>query len=113
ARRVATGGRTMTVHAELIPTHTRRKREYRTDRMLACAQPAPSFYEEWAGVGGQAGYELTPDTEPEAIAAAQRAEVARAREFLTPLGRATAKRISDLVVLPVWVVRRRLAELGA
>jgi hypothetical protein len=57
-------------------------------------------------VGSVSFADLHPDTEPEAIAAAQRDAVFEAHRNATP------EEISDRVDLPVWTVRRRLAELG-
>lgn len=51
---------------------------------------------------------LTPDTEPEVIAAGQREEVA---EYLAAHPRATEEQMSAALVLPVWSIRLRLAEL--
>lgn len=53
-------------------------------------------------------YALTPETEPEAIAADQRAAIAA---IMRRMPRATAEGLSEAVVLPVGVVRRRLKEL--
>lgn len=53
---------------------------------------------------------LHPDTEPHRIAAAQRRVV---RDALRRLGEgATAGQVSDEVILPAWVVARRMAELA-
>lgn len=66
----------------------------------------------WAFAGDpSAGLVLTPDTEPDAIAAAQRGDVADAVARLGP--GATAEQIADDVCLPVWSVRRRLDEIAA
>lgn len=54
-------------------------------------------------------WQLTPDTEPEAIAASQRGDVAEAMAALGPT--ASLEQISELVVLPVWTVQRRMTEL--
>ena len=56
-------------------------------------------------------WQLTPDTEPEAIAASQRGDVIEAMTAMGPT--ATVEQISDYTVLPVWTVRRRLDELGS
>ena len=53
-------------------------------------------------------YVPEPETEPEAIAEAQRAVVAEWHDR----GWTTPEAISDAADLPVWTVRRRLAELG-
>jgi hypothetical protein len=68
----------------------------------------------WRNFGGDYAYipmgaavsvpVLHPDTEPGAVAAAQRAAVAEFRGL-------AAAEISELAVLPVSVVLRRLAEL--
>lgn len=50
---------------------------------------------------------LSPETEPEAIAAAQRAVVAKCLRR----GMTDTKAISECVVLPVDVVERRMAEI--
>lgn len=66
----------------------------------------------WAGWlrDHTAGYELHPDTEPEAIAQAQREAV---RAALEELGEGwTVAGVSDVAVLPAWTVTRRLNELG-
>lgn len=55
-------------------------------------------------------WQLTPDTEPEAIAASQRGDIAKAMATLKPT--ATLEQISELVVLPVWTVQRRLEEIN-
>lgn len=57
-------------------------------------------------VGSVSFADLHPDTEPEAIAEAQRDAVFESHRNATP------EEISDRVNLPVWTVRRRLAELG-
>ncbi|VTT96545.1 unnamed protein product [Gemmataceae bacterium] len=54
-------------------------------------------------------WELTDDTAPAAIAAAQREAVREAREALGP--GATVEELSAAAVLPVWTVRRRLEEI--
>lgn len=55
------------------------------------------------------GFVLHPDTSPEAIHAAQLADV---RDALAELGPgATAEEIGDRVCLPTWNVRRLLGEL--
>lgn len=66
---------------------------------------------QWAGVGANGGYDLHPDTEPDAIRATHRAVVAEARERLGPT--ATAAEIGEDVTLPRWNVERVLAELEA
>lgn len=66
---------------------------------------------QWAGVGAHGNYDLHPDTEPAAIRATQRAVVAEARARLGPT--ATAAEIGEDVVLPTWVVERRVEELDA
>lgn len=53
-------------------------------------------------------YLLTPDTEPDAIRAAQRGDVA---EHLAAHPGATEQELSESLVLPLWSVRCRLAEL--
>ena len=63
-------------------------------------------WEQWLG----AAPAVHPDTDPEAIAASQRGDVADARRRLGP--GATVEQIGDDVILPVWVVRRRLQELA-
>ena len=57
-------------------------------------------------VGSVSFADLHPDTSPAAIAQAQRDAVFEAHRNATP------EEISDRVDLPVWSVRRRLAELG-
>ena len=76
------------------------------------AAPKPgTWWEQWAGLDHATnGCEFHPDTEPAAIAAAQRAAV---REALALEPGATPERLSELAVLPVWNVTRRLAEIGA
>ena len=55
-------------------------------------------------------WQLTPDTEPEAIAASQRGDVIEAMTAMGPT--ATVEQISDYTVLPVWTVQRRIEEIG-
>lgn len=58
-------------------------------------------------------YAPTPETEPEAISRDQREAVREARRELRRRGeRVTAEAVSELAVLPVSVVRRRLKELA-
>ena len=76
-------------------------------------EPDPPKVGDWAAQWARAaaaGYELDDSTAPDAIAATQRADVAEALGRLGP--GATAEAIADDVLLPVWTVRRRLAELG-
>ena len=58
--------------------------------------------------GANRTYHLTPDTAPELIAKQQREEVA---EYLAAHPRATEEQMSAALVLPVWSIRLRLAEL--
>lgn len=60
---------------------------------------------QWANMHARG--RLSPETEPEAIAAAQRAEVRRCLKR----GMTDVKAISEAVVLPVDVVERRMAEI--
>lgn len=53
--------------------------------------------------------ELHPDTSPEAIATVQRADIAA---VMRRRPRASPEEVSEIACLPVWVVRRRLGELG-
>lgn len=55
-------------------------------------------------------WQLTPDTEPEAIAASQRGDVIEAMTAMGPT--ATVEQISDYTVLPVWTVQRRIQEIA-
>lgn len=66
---------------------------------------------DWRGNWGTPpeAWQLTPDTEPEAIAASQRGDVIEAMAALGPT--ASLEQISELVVLPVWTVQRRMTEL--
>lgn len=79
--------------------------------------PAPEksalgdWCDAWAFAGDpSAGLVLTRDTEPDAIAAAQRGDVADAVKRLGP--DATVEQIAGDVCLPVWSVRRRLEEIA-
>lgn len=59
-------------------------------------------------IGGSVEYVfLHADTEPEAIAAVQRHEVRLARRK----GLRTVEEISEYVILPVSIVRRRMEEI--
>lgn len=75
------------------------------------AGPRPGdLWETWAGIDhARDGCEFHPDTEPAAIAAAQRAAVA---EALAAEPGAGVGRLSELAVLPVWNVERCLEDLG-
>ena len=64
------------------------------------------YPEDWSV--GKCVYVPTPETSPQAIADAQRADVAAAWKG----GIRTVEAISEAVILPVSVVRRRLEELG-
>lgn len=52
---------------------------------------------------------LSRETDPDKIGAGQRAEV---RAFLAANPGAAAERVSEELILPLWTVRRRMAELG-
>jgi len=86
------------------------------DEDLAEPEPHPPEPErpelgDWRDNWGTppSAWQLTPDTEPDAIAASQRGDVAEALAALGPT--ATVEQISELVVLPVWTVQRRLEEI--
>ena len=66
------------------------------------------FLANWTRGHGD-GYELHPDTAPGAIAAAHLADVRDARRRLGP--GATVEDIAAACDLPVWNVRRALAEI--
>jgi hypothetical protein len=72
-------------------------------------EPEPPRVGDWCGQWARAagdGFDLHPDTAPDAIRAAQLAAVAEAREKLGP--GATVEEIAAEAVLPLWNVRRLL-----
>lgn len=69
-----------------------------------CGRLAGPTWDRWPGTRGAGRLDLHPDTEPEAIEAAQRRDVRAAREHLGPA--ATVKAVSEATCLPTWNVER-------